>query len=336
VELDLYSVKRKQGRTTFTKMPLITADAARIEEVLDGTYPIWNEELTRDAYSRWNRAQMDTGWGREHLRRLALLDGDMLLASAKRYDFDAVIDGQPATVLGVGAVFTPVDQRGRGHASMLVDAMCADAIARGCSHALLFSEIGARFYERHGFVVMPADEITLEVAPHRGGAPAILVRSGERADLEHVAEISMRYARDAEFSLVRSAAMIEYGITRRRLLAGLGPAGLRRLEFFVSEEGNRAVAYVVLLHGKHGVVLEDCGDRDPSGARIGAMLQVLSARTPAEPPLRVRTRLPATLRPPQLRVIEARQISSDVMMIKPLIPGAVVPRSHVYWQLDVF
>ena len=336
MELDLYRAKRKQVRTTFTKMPLVTADTARIEHILDGTYPLWNEGLTREAYSQWNRAQMATAWGRHHLRRLAWLDGETVLASAKRYDFAAVIDGQRTAVLGIGAVFTPVDRRGRGHAATLLDAMCADAIARGCTHALLFSEIGAPFYERHGFVVLPDDEITIEVEPKRGGAPAMLVRSGERADLEHIAEISMIYARDTAFALERSAAMIEYGIARRRLLAGLGPAGMRRLEFFVTEEGNRAVAYVVLAHGKHGVVLEDCGDRDPSGARVGAMLQILSARTPAEPPLRARARLPKTFRPPQLRVVGTRPISSDVMMIKPLVPGATVPSSHVYWQLDVF
>jgi len=336
VELDLYISKRKQAWTTFTIMPLITADPGLIEHILDGTYPIWNEGLTREAYSRWNRAQMETVWGRTHLRRLALLDGGTLLASAKRYDFDALIDGRPAAVVGIGAVFTPVERRGRGYAATLLDAMCDDAVARGCSHALLFSEIGAPFYERHGFVVMPDDEITIEVEPKRGGAPAMLVRSGERADLDHIAEISMVYARGAGFALDRSASMNEYGIARRRLLAGLGPSGMRRLEFFVTEEGNRAVAFVVLAYGKHGVVLEDCGDRDPSGARVGAMLQVLSARTPADPPLRARARLPQTFRPQQLRVIGTRPISSDVMMIKPLVPGAKVPASHVYWQLDVF
>lgn len=279
---------------------------------------------------------METAWGRDHLRRLALLDGATLLASAKRYDFDALIDGRPTQVLGIGAVFTPVAQRGHGQASALIDAMCDDAVARRCTHALLFSEIGAAFYERHGFVVMPDDEIALEVLPKRGGAPAVLVRSGDRRDLEHVSAISMRYAEGKAFALDRPPALIEYGIARRRLLAGLGPQGVREVEFFVTEEGQRAVAYVVLARGVHGVVLEDCGDHDPTGARVGAMLQVLSARTPADPPLQFRARLPPSFRPPQLRVVSTRPIASEVMMIKPLVPGAGVPRDQVYWQLDVF
>jgi len=317
-------------------MPLITAESGQIEHILDGTYPVWNEGLTREAYGRWNRAQMETVWGRAHLRRLAWIDGGTVLSSAKRYDFDALIDGHPAAVVGIGAVFTPAERRGRGHAATLLDAICDDAIARGCTHALLFSEIGAPFYERHGFVVMPDIETTMEVRPTRRGAAAVLVRSGERADFEHIAEISSQYARGVGFALERSPAMIEYGITRRRLLAGLGPQGVRQLEFFVTEEGQRAVAYVVLAHGVHGVVLEDCGDRDPNGARVGAMLQVLSSRTPAEPRLKFRARLPVSFRPPQLEVVGTRPITSDVMMIKPLVRGATMPTTHVYWQLDVF
>jgi len=64
-----------------------------------------------------------------------------------------------------------------------------------------------------------------------------------------------------------------------------------------------------------------------------ARKQVAVAHGPA---LRARARLPQTFRPQQLRVIGTRPISSDVMMIKPLVPGAKVPASHVYWQLDVF
>ena len=51
-------------------------------------------------------------------------------------------------------------------------------------------------------------------------------------------------------------------------------------EFFVAEEGASAVAYVVLNVNANGWTLEEAGDRDPAGARLGAMLQVLLAREP--------------------------------------------------------
>ena len=315
---------------------LMVADGPRLERILDGTYPIWGEGLSRESYSAWNRAQMGTAWGRGRLRRVELRDGETSLSSAKRYDFRARVGGDLVDVLGIGAVFTPVDQRGRGHARRLIELMIDDASARGCRHALLFSEIGAAFYESLGFRVIPRTLASIEVAVKRdGGAPATFVRSGERTDLPWIAEITARYADGAAFALDRSPELIEFGFARRRLLAGLGPDGLRQAEFFVAEEGHRPVAYVFVTRGPRGVVLEECGDRDPNGARVGAILQVLAARTPADPVRQMTTWLPHDLRPPQIGVI-SESPSPEIMMIRSL--GEVAPDLHslVYWQTDTF
>ena len=67
-------------------MQLVVADGPILEEILEATYPVWNEGLTRDAYARWNAAQLRTRWGADHLRRFALLDDHgRWVASAKRY-----------------------------------------------------------------------------------------------------------------------------------------------------------------------------------------------------------------------------------------------------------
>ena len=299
-------------------MALITATGERLEAILDETYPIWGEGLTRAAYGQWNRGQMATPWGRDHLRRVALTDGDTVLASAKRYDFEARVGGEAVPVLGIGAVFTPDHQRRRGHARALIDAMLADAQARGCRYALLFSEIGAAYYEPMGFRAVDRVLSMIDVV-RKPGAPATFIRAGEPADLPVIAEISASYATDAGFALQRTPDLIEFGIVRRRLLAGLGPAGLRHVEFFVAEEGHRAAAYVLITRGPSGVVLEECGDRDPTGARIGAILQVLAARTPAEPQAPMRTWLPPGLRPPQVCLFEQAPVSrQDIMMLRPL------------------
>lgn len=314
---------------------LLLADSTRLEEILDGTYAIWGEGLSRPSYSAWNRAQMATEWGRERLKRVALVRDETLLASAKRYDFHARVAGNSATVLGIGAVFTPVDQRGRGYARELIDRMLEDAGDRGCQYALLFSEIGAAYYESMGFRVIPRSISTIDIR-QKAGAPATFVRSGEKADLPVIADITARYKAHATFALDRSPELIEFGMARRRLLAGLGPSGLRHAEFFVGEEGYRAVAYVFVTRGPRGVVLEECGDRDPSGARIGAILQVLAARTPAEPALRLTGWLPDDLRPPQLDLV-SQSPATDIMMIRPLAnTPAFEPLPAVYWQTDAF
>src|SRR6478752_6181837 len=102
-------------------MHLVVADGPLLEEILDLTYPLWNEGLTRRAYGQWNVAQMRTAWGRLHLARMALVDeAGTLLATAKRYRLRAALDGREVGVLGIGAVFTPVPRRGHGHASRLI------------------------------------------------------------------------------------------------------------------------------------------------------------------------------------------------------------------------
>jgi GNAT superfamily N-acetyltransferase len=118
---------------------------------------VWHEGLTRDAYGRWNEAQLRTEWGRAHLHRLALVnDAGDVLASAKRYRLDVRLRGTNGWMCGIGAVFTPPDHRGRGYASRLLEMMCDDARQDGALIAALFSEIGTSLLRAARFRGGPA------------------------------------------------------------------------------------------------------------------------------------------------------------------------------------
>ena len=83
----------------------MVAEGELLERILDSTFPVWHEGLTRRAYSQWNAAQLRTPWGRERLTRFALLDdGGRLLASLKRYRYDVRIGGRDGWMCGIGAV----------------------------------------------------------------------------------------------------------------------------------------------------------------------------------------------------------------------------------------
>jgi GNAT superfamily N-acetyltransferase len=302
---------------------LVRADRARSAAILQETYPIWHEGLTRDGFDRWVRLQEATEWGRAHLWRVALVGADgATLASAKWYDLTALLDGAEIRVCGVGAVFTALAHRGHGYARQLIDAIAARAEGEGYHALALFSEIGAEYYAGLGFTEIPRETLTLGITFPREGAPATLVRAGTDADLVHLAELDRVRTR---FGVVRSPASIQFGVAKRRALAASAPHGRRAVEFFVTEEGLRAVAYVLITRGPSGNLgdgpdvmwLDACGDRDPSGARVGAILQVLRARTPAEkwPPLL--SWLPAGWLPPQV-TIESAQPATDILMLRPL------------------
>lgn len=317
---------------------MVIASGDLLERILDETYAAWSDGLSRRAYGQLNAAQMRTPWGGERLRRLALVDGaGQLLASAKRYRFDARLDGRVAPVCGIGAVFTPPALRGRGHASRLISRLLDEERAGGAASAMLFSEIGTPFYERLGFAPVPLDEVTVTVASGRG-APAMLVRAGHESDLPALAAMHDVRSAPARFSLRRDPGLMQFALARKRLLSGLNPGGVRQVEFFVAEEGATAVAYAVLTVTAGGWTLDEAGDRDPAGARLGALLQVLIAREPSRRPPLIRAWWPRTFAVPPQVALSDRRPARDVMMMRALSDVTLPTEAGdaFYWRSDFF
>jgi predicted N-acetyltransferase YhbS len=329
---------------------VVPATGAVLEQVLNDTFPLWNDGLSRDNYARQWAAQLKTSWGRTALDRVALVDGPHVMASAKRYDLSLRIDGRIRRVLGIGAVFTAPAHRGRGCARELLTRMLDTAVTDGQEFALLFSEISPAFYERLDFLPVPLLESTFEVDRKRGGAPAMLVRSGDETDLPAIVELSAARSAEARLTVDRSEDFIRYGITKKRLASGLAPIGVRDTEFLVVEEGHQAVAYLVCTQepappeaGQRTQtrwLIEEAGDRDPSGARLGALLQVMLARHPAEPVPEIKGWWPHGFVPPQMKVV-ASTPTQEVLMIRPLrdriLPLPPLAAAEVvYWHADYF
>ena len=318
---------------------LVSATGDYLEQILRESYPIWGEGLTFDRYVSFWEGQRRTPWGAAHLDRVAFVEQGSVTASAKRYGLSARIDGRIRRVLGIGAVFTSPARRGRGGARRLIETIIEHAEAEGYEYALLFSEIDPRFYERLDFVPVPLTESRIDVT--RGsGAPAVLMRAGDDRDVASIAEMSAARAAGARFALDRSEDLIRFGIAKRRLLSGLGPRGLRAVEFFVTEEGHQAVAYVVSTVHDGRWFIEDAGDRDPSGARVGAMLQAMLARTPHLATPDIRAWLPHDFVPPQTAIV-GREPTTEVMMVRALkdrsLPLPPLSASDViYWRADYF
>ena len=125
---------------------------------------------------------------------------------------------------------------------------------------------------------------------------------------------------------------------RKRLLAGVGSPGDRRLEFVIAEEGITAAAYIVMSAVGQTWEIEECGDRDETGARVGALLQALIAREPAESRPVIRGWLPPGFAPPQVTVVAAsapprlwwRPLSSRAQGVQ------LSPADVLYWLDDLF
>jgi GNAT superfamily N-acetyltransferase len=320
---------------------LVEAEGSILDRILDDTYGTWHDGLTRHAYGRFYAAQVATAWGRTHLRRLALMDGDDLLASAKLYRFEAMIDGAPVQAAGIGAVFTTPAARGRGAARDLLDRLLERAAGDGADLALLFSEIGPEYYARLGFEPIATVDRQLRVTEStRYGAPMTMIRGGDDRDLADIVALGGTRAEPFRFHLSRDRELVQFAIARKRLLAGLGSPGLRAVHFFIAEEGASAVAYLVISVQGSTWTIQELGDRDPAGARVGAMLQALIAREPAEKRPSITAWLPDGFLPPQVTVIGEKP-AAEVMMIRALTPAvqsvrALRAQDVIYWRGDIF
>jgi hypothetical protein len=215
---------------------------------------------------------------------------------------------------------------------------------RGCAQRLR-SDVQAGFDalwpdQPNGFEVVSTTEAELSVAESlRHGAPMTLIRGGEERDLAAVVAMGQVRARPFRFHLDRDVDFVQYAITKKRLLAGLGPARERQLHFFIAEEGITAAAYVVVSVVGSTWTIEECDDRDPSGARVGAILQALIAREPVERRPTIRAWLPRGFVPPQVTIVSARP-SACVMMVRTLGSAIAQPRLSgddvLYWRGDIF
>ena len=318
---------------------VIPAEGAILERVLETSHSLLSEGLSRHAYGRFDAAQMRTTWGRRHQRRFALVDGGDVLASAMQYDLAAVLDQQPMRVCGIADIFPPPTQPAGGSARELVDRLLEQAARDGAAVGLLFSDMRDE-QQIAGFDVVPTTDVEIAVAESsRRGAPMTLIRGGEERDLAAIVAMGRIHADPFRFHLDRDVDFVQYAITKKRLLAGLGTAGSRQLHFFIAEEGITAAAYVVVSIVGGTWTIEECGDRDSSGARVGAILQALIAREPVERRPTIRAWLPRGFLPPQVTIVSAKP-STEVMMLRSLGSTVVQPplsgEDVLYWRSDIF
>jgi hypothetical protein len=292
-------------------------------------------DLDHQATVRYRRAVAKLPWAQTHRRCVGLLDSaGRVLASADCFDLEAVLHGRPIRCHGLGNVReTPLGAS--RHATDLVAHVVDNAGASGF-HAVLVSSSQPLWPRQDSFTPLTIRDVTLQVTESdRRGAPMVPVRCGERGDLVHLA--SIRPLGTSDFRLVRTAELLDFAIARRRLLAAVAPAGTRQVHFLVVEEGARAAAYVVVTVTGEGWRLEECGDHDPTGARVGALLQVLVAREPAEHRPRITASLPPGFQPPQVSVTDARVAGTRLwlkLMGSHLAQAAVGQEPIAWWPGD--
>lgn len=335
-------------------MRILEADEAGATAVLRGSFDPWGEGATLEDYIEGNLAQLRSAWAAEHYRFLTAHDGSgALLASLKWFTFPAEIDGAPARVTGIGAVFTPEEKRRQGHAAALVEGTLDRARARGDAAALLMSEIGGGYYERLGFAAVPAlEEGALPFLPVPWPAEPAWVSGPEphhrveglrpmsAADIGALCAMHDRPAGGERFRLRRDRAGWEQALLKIEAGHRMWPALRHRI--WVVDRGSGPLAYAVLRDARGALQWREHGALPGHEERLAELFWIALAEARARgvnrldawrfPEIVAARRLyPVARRPQRDPVVMLRALSEE----RPLPPFASPDDVRISW-LDLF
>ena len=218
-----------------------------------GIQPIWGGGLSEDRFQLFQRRLADAPEARERYRLLGWFVKGTLTAAMKAYDLRATCAARPLRVLGVGAVFTPPELRRRGHAATMLRAVMDEYASRGGQAAVLFSDIGVRYYERLGFRALESRECTVGAAelPRLPGSS----RPALAGDEPLMTRLFAASRGDRTFALARDGWTLRFQLRRLRELARARGTG--EPEWGLIAEGRSGEGAAMLRLGRDSVDVLD-------------------------------------------------------------------------------
>jgi predicted N-acetyltransferase YhbS len=129
-------------------------------QVLPLTEPLWANGRTFDVYVSQTLELARSEYGKKHYQTFGLREGKHIVASFKRYERIAWLRSNRLAGIGIGAVFTPSEFRGRGYASAMLATGLDEAKSQRFDFAYLYSDIHPQFYKALGFVELPSRVIS--------------------------------------------------------------------------------------------------------------------------------------------------------------------------------
>ncbi len=255
---------------------LVVAEPAHVKSIYRESYALWGAGLSRRDYlDMWTEIS-STAWGRENARFYVWLgpDGE-ILSSLKTYWPKLQLLGECERAIVLGAIFTPRARRRRGHAAAAVRAALDEGRAAGSRAALLFSDIGTRYYDSFGFREIPAEEQWGPLRAKREDAPrGWTLREMRDEDLPTVIAMHDAFCTGRSFAIRRDEAHWEFVRTRAfSFFKRLGSAQVRQ-RWRVAECDGRIVGYLITVEGRGEWNVREVGALGGDFERMADVLRV--------------------------------------------------------------
>ena len=317
------------------------------DAVIDATWRELHPGRSREAHFAFVHGNMATAWGRRHWRMPALRDehGE-IVASLSLFDLAMRLDSRRLRLAGIGALRVRPDRRSMGLGRFFLKSVHERAAEEGFDGALLYSAIGAAYYERMGYEELPVAMLLADLRDWRDvdptGPTTSRIRPFEQADLPAVRNLYNTATSLQRLALLRDDDYWECELTRARLREELLASGVPRSRFLVGERDGRIVSYLrasLSAGGDTLIVLElgfEAGTREDVPAMIRVLLEEMSP-----PPRLLRAVAPSRL----ANLVPARRMAwkreaDDVMMMKSFgsfrVPTDLDHDERLVWACDWF
>lgn len=233
----------------------------QVRALSDQTHALWGGGLDAGSYLDLWLELCGTPWVQKYVTYWVLEDANgNVRSSLKLYRPLLRWAGGLSRTLLLGGIFTPAALRRRGYARELIERVVEDADHDGVRAALLFSDIGTRYYRNLEFHELDADEHWMRIPPglpHVSGE--ISLRPLENEDLDRLVEAHRGYTNRRPFSIVRDTEHWEFVLARargffRRIKA---EGSEQRLE--VAERNGRFAGYLFGIEGGEEWNLREVG-----------------------------------------------------------------------------
>lgn len=145
----------------------------QIEEVQKDSHYLWGGGLSIEARLSKMMRMIDV-YGPNQFHASGIVENGQVAASIKCYGIHLALGELKYHTLGIAAVFTKPDCRGKGYATKIVELACQNASNQGLDAALLFSDIDPEFYKKLGFIEFESYDCSIEVARLPKASPLTL------------------------------------------------------------------------------------------------------------------------------------------------------------------
>jgi GNAT superfamily N-acetyltransferase len=146
-------------------MALEQANWHDILPVLHENRGIWSSGLSTHDYHDYIWLQMNHPWGRRNYRYFVYKERGEVVSCCKLYNLIMTARGKHYRVRGLGAIYTREEFRGQNFARSMVEDVIEFCALEDIDAIVLFSDIGADFYQSFGFVELGSANFSVSLKP---------------------------------------------------------------------------------------------------------------------------------------------------------------------------